>query len=104
MAEGGGQEYFWLCKRVMREYRIPDQEYDEVLAHAVYLAYILPYPLSYSLIRWSVLMSIRIHCGIKKYPLVSFSDVDDSWIVHQPEIVENVIDLNKFRKQKNLAA
>ncbi len=101
MAEGG-KEYFWLCQRAMQDYRIPDQDIQEVLAHSVYLAFILPYPLSYSLIRWCVVMSVRIHCGIKKYPLVSFESLDDSWTVVQPDVIENVIDLNKFRKQKNL--
>lgn len=102
MSVGGGMEYFWMCQRVMHEYLIPDQEVDEVLAHSIYLAFVLPYPLSYSLIRWCVLMSIKIHCGIKKYPLISFSDLDDSWIVLQPEIIDDkVVYLEKFRKVKN---
>ena len=104
MTVSGGQEYFWMCRRVMSEYRIPQNDTDDVLAHAVYLAFIVPHPLSYSLIRWSVLMAIRIHCGIRKYTLVPFHTLDDSWVVFQPEVEDNnVVNLEKFRTLKNPA-
>jgi len=99
----GGLEYFWMAKRVMQDYRIPQNEYEDVLAHSVYLAFIVPLPLSFAVIRWSVLRAVRIHCGIKKYTLVPLHLLEEnSWQIYQPEIIEdNVIELSKFRQRKN---
>ena len=97
-----GAEYFWMAKRVMSDYRIPQNVADDVLANAVFLAFIAPHPLSFTLIRWSVLFSIRKYCGVsKKYTFISLSEIDDSWMVFQPEPVEDkIIDLSKFRQKK----
>ena len=48
-----GHEYFWLCRRILSDYRIPPQDYDDVLAEAVYLSFVVPYKFSFILARWA---------------------------------------------------
>jgi len=101
----GGYEYFWMCRRVLSGYRIPQNDFAEVLAEAVFLAYVIQYPLTYALIRYACLHAIRRHCGInKKITLISFSDLDEnSWHVFQPEIQESkIVELSKFRRRENI--
>jgi hypothetical protein len=104
MASTGGLEYFWMARRVMQDYKIGENEFDDVLAHSVYLAFIIPIPLSFTLIRWCVLRAVRIHCGIKKYTLVPFHQLDNSWVVYQPEIQDTkIVKLSDFRNRKKLS-
>ena len=102
MEVSAGQEYFWLAERVMEGYRIPESERPDVLAESVFLAFIAPYPLSFTLIRWATLIAIRKYCGINpKYTLIPFSQLGDTWLTYQPEVQEdNVVNLEKFRTQK----
>jgi len=90
-----GQEYFWLAKRIMGDYRIPPQELEEVQAEAIFLAYIIPHPLSYATMHWAVLRAIKKYCVFNPR-LIPIQDC--AWSVVQPEIPESkIIKLSDYR-------
>lgn len=101
----GGQEYFWLCERVVKQYFwLSHDEREEVVAEAVYAAFVVPYPLSYALMIWCVRRAIAMHVVTRpRYPHIPLHLVrDKTWQIPPPEIKEsNVIDLTKFRQRKH---
>ena len=105
MAPASGLEYFWMVKRVLDDYKIPESVIDDVFAESIFYAFVLPYPLTFNLIRWCVFRSIKKYCvPDRKYTLVSFDEVDDSFVVWQPEISDDkIVDLTKFRSTKKLS-
>jgi|SRR5665647_1884588 len=104
MANENGQEYFWLSKRIMGDYRISAEDREEVQAEAIFLAYIIPHPLSYTTMHWAVLRAIKKYCVFNPR-LIPIQDC--AWSVVQPEILESkVIKLSDYRipaKTKQLA-
>jgi hypothetical protein len=101
---GNGQEYFWLVERAIRPYFwLSRDERDEVVAEAVYAAYVVPYPLSYALAIWSVRRAISMHVVTRpKYPMIPLHLVKETtWHIEPPEIREpEVIDLAGYRQLK----
>jgi hypothetical protein len=101
---GNGSEYFWIIERVVNKYFwLSRDERDEVIAEAVYAAYVVPYPLSYALAIWSVRRAISMHVVTRpKYPHIPLHLVNEStWSIPAPEIHEpEIIDLAKYRQRK----
>jgi hypothetical protein len=101
---GNGSEYFWLADRATRQYFwLSTDEREEVIAEAVFAAFVVPYPLSYALMIWSVRRAISMHVVTRpKYPHIPLHLVrEKTWHIDPPEIKEsNIIDLTKYRKQK----
>ncbi len=99
-----GLRLFWLAERIIAKYRwLSQDERDEVLAEAVFTAFIVPYPLSYVLMSWSVKRAIRMHCVLQpKYPMIPLHLVKETtWHIEPPEICEpEIIDLALYRNQK----
>lgn len=101
VSDSGGKEYFWMARRVIKYYKIDQNEFDDVLAESVFLAFIAPHELSYTLIRWAVTRAIKMNCvKSSKYTLIPFSEVDDTWTVFQPEAEDKIVNLEKFRTLK----
>ena len=105
MGHEGGKEYFWLVERALKPYFwLSKDERDEVIAEAVYAAYVVPYPLSYALAIWSVRRAISMHVVTRpRYPHIPLHLVrDKTWHVDPIEIREsNLIDLSKYRQRKH---
>lgn len=92
---GDGRKYFWLSKLIMSDYRISPAELEEVQAEAIFLAYIIPHPLSYETMHWAVLRAIRKYCVFNPR-LIPIQDSD--WSVVQPEIPESkIVQLSDYR-------
>ena len=103
---GNGREYFWLVERVVNQYPwLSFQEREEVIAEAVYAAYVVPYPLSYGLAIWSVRRAISMHAFLRpRYPTIPLHLLKETtWSIPAPEIPEsNLVDLAKYRQRKNV--
>jgi hypothetical protein len=101
-----GLRFFWLAERIIDKYRwLSQDEREEVMAEAVFTAFIVPYPLSYALMSWSVKRAIRMHCVLKpQYPMIPLHLVKETtWHIEPPEIREpEIINLMAYREQKQL--
>jgi hypothetical protein len=99
-----GQEYFWLVERAVNHYPwLSRDEREEVIAEAVFTAYVVPHPLSYALVIWSVRRAINVHIiSLYQYPHISLHLVRDKvWHIDPPEIRENnLVDLSQYRQRK----
>ena len=104
---GNGSEFFWIAERVVNQYPwFSKDERDEVIAEAVYAAYVVSYPLSYALMIWCVRRAISMHVVLRpRYPHIPLHLVRDKvWHVAPPEIPEsNLVDLTKYRQRKFVA-
>lgn len=103
---GDGREYFWLSERIMNDYRLTEQQRQEVQAEAVYLAFTVPYDLSFTLMRWAVIRAIRMHCVTNpRYPLLPIHLIEETtWSVPPSEVKEsNLRRLDNFRNTKSLS-
>jgi len=101
-----GIQYFWLAERAVKKYFwLSPDEREEVIAEAIYAAYVVPYPLSYVLMMWCVRRAISMHVVTRpKYPHIPLHLVKETtWYIDPPEFREpEVIDLTLYRKQKYL--